>query len=339
MNVTVANPMLPLKFDTTPPTVSITSPKHGFFTVDTIHLEFVVTKPATWSPRDWDPYKGVIGSVCYVLDGAWTSIPVNDTIGSLAPLSFSVDIHDVQDGNHKLFVNAYGYNCYVYEAYGEQHRTDVSGNSETWEFRVEANAPQFVILKPENKSYIESDIDLIFRVSEETKQLSYILDSQPAVSITGNTTFTGLEEGTHTVVVYATDKVGKSNSSGALSFTVDKTAPKISVSSVQVINGTDAKFDVSINEPVSLIVYCLDKGENKTFPENRTLADLSETTHNVTFCAWDLAGNKGTSETFTFSMTEPSPPPVSLALVSAVPTAFVATGVIFYVWKKRHKPS
>jgi hypothetical protein len=249
-----------------------------------------------------------------------------------------VDIHGVEDGQHTLFVAASGYNCYIYEVFGEEHRTDVSGKSETWEFSVEANAPQFEILKPENKSYTTSDIDLIFRVSEETKKLAYILDSQPAVSIMGNTTLVGLDEGTHTVIVSATDKVGKSNSSGIVFFAVDKTAPRISVNSVQVINRTDVRFDVSINEPVSLIVYCLDKGQNKTFPENRTLTDLSQTTHNVTFCAWDVAGNKGISETFTFNITEP-PPPVSLALVSAVPIAFVATGVIFYVRKKRHNVS
>ena len=64
-----------------------------------------------------------------------------------------------------------------------------------------------------------------------------------------------------------------------------------------------------------------------------TLTGLSDAQHNVTFYAWDLAGNLGASETLTFSMTEPFPT-TTIVFASIVPVAIVGIGLVFYLKKR-----
>jgi subtilase family serine protease len=52
--------------------------------------------------------------------------------------------------------------------------------------------------------------------------IAYSLDNAPNVTITGNTTLTGLPLGSHRIVVYALDKVGNAGASGISYFTVQQ---------------------------------------------------------------------------------------------------------------------
>jgi hypothetical protein len=71
------------------------------------------------------------------------------------------------------------------------------------------------------KTYNATTLPLEFAVSEPAASLSYSLDGGALVSIAGNTSLSGLSEGTHTVVVEAEDSAGSVGESSLVTFTVE----------------------------------------------------------------------------------------------------------------------
>jgi hypothetical protein len=70
-------------------------------------------------------------------------------------------------------------------------------------------------------------------VNEPTSWIGYSLDNKPNVTITGNTTLTGLSNSSHNVIVYATDLAGNTGSN----------ATYFTVTTIGDING-DCKVDI-----------------------------------------------------------------------------------------------
>jgi len=80
--------------------------------------------------------------------------------------------------------------------------------------------PNITILSPGNMSYTTTSVPLTFAINERCPWMGYSLDNQANVTITGNTTLTGLSDGPHNVVVYANDTSGNMGSSHRVYFTV-----------------------------------------------------------------------------------------------------------------------
>ena len=125
--------------------------------------------------------------------------------------------------------------------------------------------------------------------------------------------------------------------SSSISFTIDTTPPVISALSVQnkTYSTPDVPLNVTVNEPVSQVIYSLDGQENVTVAGNTTLAGLSVGVHNVTVYAWDTAGNVGASETISFSVDVPFPV-VPVAAASVATIAVVSVALLFYFKKRKH---
>jgi len=70
------------------------------------------------------------------------------------------------------------------------------------------------------KTYNTTMLPLDFTVSEPASWLGYSLDGEASVPITGNTTLSGLSDGTHTIVVQAEDSTGSVGASAPVTFTV-----------------------------------------------------------------------------------------------------------------------
>ena len=64
------------------------------------------------------------------------------------------------------------------------------------------------ILSPENKTYYTTSIPLNFIIDEKMSWIAYSLDNKPNVTITGNTTLTGLAYDSHKIIIYANDTAG-----------------------------------------------------------------------------------------------------------------------------------
>ena len=86
------------------------------------------------------------------------------------------------------------------------------------------SAPGIFIDSPESKTYSTKDIPLEFTVSKATSWVKYSLDGQANVTITGNMTLTGLDEGAHNIIIYAEDLDGYTGVSETVYFTISEEA-------------------------------------------------------------------------------------------------------------------
>jgi hypothetical protein len=127
--------------------------------------------------------------------------------------------------------------------------------------------------------------------------------------------------------------------SSLVNFTVDTTAPKVSILTLEnkTYNTPDVMLNYTVNEAVSQVAYSLDGQNNMTISGNTTLADLSTGEHYVTVYATDLAGHVGVSETIYFNVEAQEPFPTTLVATASVATiAVVGVGLLVYFKKRRH---
>jgi hypothetical protein len=124
--------------------------------------------------------------------------------------------------------------------------------------------------------------------------------------------------------------------SSMVNFTIDTTAPKISLLSVENKTYTtpDITLDFTVNEAFSKVTYSLDGQDNVTIAENALLTGLTNGDHNVTVYATDEAGNIGRSETVYFSVDVHFP--TTLIIATVVTVAVVGVGLLVY-FKKRQR--
>lgn len=86
-------------------------------------------------------------------------------------------------------------------------------------------APIVTIDSPESKTYDVSEIPLTFKVNYEASSFSYILDNQQEITISGNTTLSGLTVGPHNLTVTAKDSTGLLEGSQTITFTIENRFP------------------------------------------------------------------------------------------------------------------
>ena len=112
--------------------------------------------------------------------------------------------------------------------------------------------PNIKILSPKNIIYATDSIPLIFTVDKVTSWIGYTLDGQTNVTISGNTTLNNLEDGTHYVIVYANDTVGRMGASCKVYFSVDTTPPNITnICQLPAKDNVHPEDEVKINATVT----------------------------------------------------------------------------------------
>jgi len=85
--------------------------------------------------------------------------------------------------------------------------------------------PRITIALPENIVYNVSSVPLVFSIYEPASSMCYSLDGQDNVTIAGNTTLSGLLNGSHNLTVYVTDQSGNVGASDTIYFNVDAPEP------------------------------------------------------------------------------------------------------------------
>ena len=193
----------------------------------------------------------------------------------------------------------------------------------------DTTSPTIVVVSPKNKTYSDKNISLPFTLSEPTLWISYSIDGRANVTISGKPTLSRLPDGSHSIVVYASDLAGNIGSSDIIHFTVDTSPPSISLLSPQnqTYNPADLLLNFTLNETATWIGYSLDGQETVTITGNTILTDLSYGSHAITVYATDPAGNTGTSETIHFSVPEPFP-----TAWTATAIAMIATGGVAFLF-------
>jgi hypothetical protein len=95
-------------------------------------------------------------------------------------------------------------------------------------------------LSPEPVVYNVSSVPLVFTVSEPTSGIAYCLDGGVNVSVGGNASLSGLEGGRHSLVVFATDRLGNVGASEVRVFDVAGPSFPVAVVAVAVIGSAAA---------------------------------------------------------------------------------------------------
>jgi len=214
---------------TKPPEIIIYTPKNGSYYPKNLNLTFDVNIPKTngdnsidyvtklYYKASWESDEIIITEYNFLKS---TSLIVNST-------SFSIDLSDVQRGNHSLTIYAVGDGAYPSksETHGEPMTIyydwfKIIGYS-TVSFIKDVIPPRISLLSPQNGTYVTSDVELDFAVSENASKIIYCLDGKENQTLADSLTLTGLAEGAHNVTLYVYDLAGNAASPQTLFFNVD----------------------------------------------------------------------------------------------------------------------
>jgi hypothetical protein len=197
-------------------------------------------------------------------------------------------------------------------------------------------APKITLSSPQNQTYNESSVPLVFSTDKTANWTAYSLDGEQNVTVTGNRTIIELKNGLHNVVVYANDSLGNIGASQTINFTI-AVPPKISILSPQNQTYTNSNVPLTFNadKPANWLGYSIDEQLNTTLTGNTTISGLSLGEHNLTIYANDTYGNRVASKTITFSITQPFPT-VTVAIISVIAIIVVASGLLVYHKKHKH---
>ena len=170
---------------------------------------------------------------------------------------------------------------------------------------------------------------------------------------------TGIPDGDHSIMVYAVEvgeyflnvtqsRIDNRNfahyynnfnitACSWVRFTVDTAPPEVSVLSLEnkTYYSSEIQLDFTVSEKSSLVIYSLDGQGNETITGNITLTNMPCGEHNVTVYATDMAGHVGASETIYFSIEEPFPTTMIIALAASV--IVLGAGLAVYFKRRKHQ--
>jgi hypothetical protein len=89
--------------------------------------------------------------------------------------------------------------------------------------------PAVSVVSPENTNYTSSNVSLAFTINKPVIWMGYSLDGQDNVTVTGNTTLSGLSSNLHSITVYAKDSFENTGASETISFSITEPFPTILV--------------------------------------------------------------------------------------------------------------
>lgn len=192
--------------DNNPPRISIIFPENkSYLSNGQICLNFSVNKPFLWARYSLDNQANI------TVLGNQTMFPF------LPPGSHSITMYAVDsEGNTAASDTIEFYTVFRSEGY----------------LPLPIN-PVVSVISPQNATYGENTIPLTFTLNKlipldslmprfpNVSWVGYSLDGQNNITITGNTTLTGLPNGAHNVTVYAKDIYGNIGASQTIFFTVN----------------------------------------------------------------------------------------------------------------------
>jgi hypothetical protein len=109
-----------------------------------------------------------------------------------------------------------------------------SDNQQYTPFGYGAIPPVVSVFSPENTNYTSNSVTLAFAVNKPAVWMGYSLDGQGNVTITGNTTLSGVTSGLHSLTVYAKDTFENIGASKTVAFGMTEPFPTMLVAAVAV---------------------------------------------------------------------------------------------------------
>ena len=158
-----------------------------------------------------------VQGVTYQAD--WQKEAIGVLHGGKKQPSFNLWLSNVSEGQHTIVINTFGYGRYPDEKYSFLYKEFFISAQATIYFTIDRTAPAVSVLPPENISS-NSMIPLNLTVNEAYSKITYSLNGQQNVTVTGNSTIPHLDTGEYNVTFYVWDKAGNIGVSETANFTV-----------------------------------------------------------------------------------------------------------------------
>jgi hypothetical protein len=219
-------------------TINVASPtENAVYHNRTINVNFYATidgsSPIPMGIHIISTYQGD-----WMQESAWCPFPPGFDIaeGDTRPsMQRNFTIFDIPFGEHTLNISVTGRGEYDN---GTFYYFDLP-KTVSVRFAIPTN-PTITFALLQNATFETSFVPLNFTVDYPVTEMSYCLDGQEPLPLSGNTTLTDLANGQHNVTVYATSKHGYSGVSDTLFFKVDApefpVAPFIAVSAAVFVS-------------------------------------------------------------------------------------------------------
>jgi hypothetical protein len=211
------------------PIISVHSPANNtYVNVDEVLLNFTITRPKGWNmtmtATDWKIAQELQTVEIRVDYEPYTSIIVNNNLSS-APFNYHVYLSNLKDGEHNVTVTALA-SAFEYAQWYYRPISYTISNRSIVNFTIDTSSPAVHVLSLENKTYFSPDLQLNFTINEFVSRVWYVLDGQNNLTVSGNSTLSGLSVGLHNVTVYAWDTAGNVGVSETSTFTVAQPEPE-----------------------------------------------------------------------------------------------------------------
>ncbi len=155
----------------------------------------------------------------YVYNNEGINIPYDPN--AITYFSYNINLTGVPEGKHYITVHAVEWGAYIDGLF--VHMFSINGSSSA-SFTIDVS-PSVSVLSLVNKTYDLSDVPLHFTVNQPVSQIAYSLDGKENITISGNTTLTGLANGDHNLTIYAKDEAGNTGVSETIYFSVEVPEP------------------------------------------------------------------------------------------------------------------
>jgi len=120
----------------------------------------------------------------------------------------------------------------------------------TRDYTLDFTLPEVAIASPTNLTWYNSaSVTLTYYASDANLNTSWFVLDAGAANFSGNTTLSGLSDGTHNIIAYANDSAGNQNNSDLITFYIDTNAPQYS---------SVSSNNTGHNQPVLLSAYWTD---------------------------------------------------------------------------------
>jgi large repetitive protein len=241
---------------------------------------------------------------------AWCSLDGGPAAVCTSPISYP----GLADGPHTIAIYAVS-------------AAALTGSTITTGFSVDTVAPVVSVPAPLTGSVRSVNATLAFTANDPTATIYCAIDAAPAAACASPLDLSALAEGAHTVSVYARDPAGNQSSTVQDHFTIDNTAPVVTLTTPppSTVAGSSATASFSTNDATAQAWCSLDGAAAQTCTASVTYSGLSAGGHSISVYAIDPAGNRSPTVSSSFTIVTAAP------VFTSVPSG-VTLGVATYRW-------
>jgi predicted phage tail protein len=222
---------------------------------------------------------------------AWCSLDGASATACTSPVTYT----GLSDGNHSVAVYAVS-------------QAGISSATATAEFTVDTHAPVVSITSAPVGRLNSAGASLSHSVDDSNATVWCSIDGAAAFHCSGPLDLSGLADGSHTVTLHAVDPAGNVGPDAAASFTIDNTAPVVTITSAPPSSSANHNVSISFttNDPSATTSCVLDNGTAQPCAGTASFSNLADGSHTVTIAAVDPAGNRA-SASVTFQIVGSAP--------------------------------